>query len=353
MKIGWWPLLASILVLGGSALAAAGEDPRHASKKPPNVVEPELDGAAAKSPAAKAKDSHELRELRRWVAAQMKKGELPKAEGDRILKMLVRLRAAKNKLSRSESERQLIEALKDILRDKVVRDKTSREARESLAMFYLFLEEPDKALVHLRKAGPASELDFYYPLRLAYTQLRLGVYQKGAAYLKQVERLLAARTPLRLSTPAFCSSIVSYRIYTPHAGAFLRPGEIVLVYIEITGVALRQNAGGASSCSLSFDLAIKDSFQRPLWSKPEYGSWNRTYQGPVRDMHVSITLRIPSQIPLGRHHLTVTCRDNFGDKDNSTSTVSIGFNVGQKGKAAGGAKPATATSNPGPSGQSH
>lgn len=218
----------------------------------------------------------------------------------------------------------LVKALREKLQQRVVVEHASREAREALALFYIFNEQPDEALPILRAMGPASKKDMFQPLLLAYAYLRLGDYAKGQEALKLASSRLRGKQPLVLHPPVLCSSIQGYRLYSPVQPGELQPGGSVLIYVEIENAAFARRGDGVR-CNLGFGLTLRNHYQEVVWDRVEYGAWEETYRGPVRDLHVMIHFKLPANLTNGRYHLDLVCRDRHtGRHATSFSTFYIG-----------------------------
>ncbi len=241
----------------------------------------------------------------------------------------------KNSNPSTGEEKQLLSRLEAFLKQRVRKHRSSRSARETLGMFYLFLDEPEKAKAIFDKIGPASKRDLYHPLRKAYAYLRLADYGKARQQLDLIFTAMNKRTPLQLSSPIFCTSITAFRLYRPRPAVPLKPGEDTLIYLELTGVGFRDQGEDGASCDLSFGLIIRNDLQKVVWREPAYGQWVQPYQGPINDVHVSIALRIPNNLESGQHHLFITCNDRVTSHQGKTD---VGFEVRKAGSGKASAK---------------
>jgi len=299
-------LLPRLLVLFATATLAAGDPP---PPEPGPEIGPELEpepraaDAGGVTPAdvstidkylmqavtrnIASDEAASLRRIRQFLQAEIDKARRPK-DKDEEEDLLVRLRRA--------------------LQKRVQTSKHARPARERLTSLYVLQEDWEAALEHLTRIGPVSDRDLCHPLLLGYVYLHLGDYAKADACLARLDSLLHEYRTLQVSAPVFCSEIRGYRLYTPAPDA-CAPGQDVLVYVELQGVTFAAEAGGMASCSMAFGLAIKDDAQREIWSQPEFGNYAPNFRGPVRDLHATISVRIPNHLAEGRYHLFVTCTD--------------------------------------------
>jgi hypothetical protein len=238
----------------------------------------------------------------------------------RRIRSFIYLQLKKDKNSLPEDQ-EVTRRLGAILAAKLGADRNSREARLTYARYCLFANKPLEARKELEKTGPADEKDLLYPLLLAYTHILLDDYPRAEKYLRQIELGMVQERELRLSPPVFCSEINAYRLYTPQPDDAFQPGDNTLVYVEVDGTGFRRTETGAAFCDLGFSLCVKDEKQKIVWESPDHGQWRHTYRGPVRDLHVSIWLRFPVDLPPGNYSLFVTCRDHVNNGEGRADTA--------------------------------
>lgn len=236
-----------------------------------------------------------------------------RAESDR--------RTALQPLDADENQRRLLQRLTEEA------ETGGRPARRALALYYLFLDDPEKAMIQWRLMGKATDADLPYLLVSSYLELALGEYNAGRDSLETALRLLDTRATLEVSTPVFCHNIGGYRIYTPRGVTEFLPGEELLIYIEIDGADFYPGADGVRECSLMFGLTLKDDSQRTVWAEPKYGEYTPQFWGAVRDLHAAITWRIPNSLQPGRYHLHVEAIEQINKRRGESV---VGFNVGRR-----------------------
>ena len=202
-----------------------------------------------------------------------------------------------------------------------------RAARKSLALYYLFLNEPEKALAQWRQMGRTTDHDLSYFLVASYLELALGEYNSGRNNLETAMRLMDTRTSLALSTPVFCQTIGGYRIYVPRPEGGLLPGEEVLIYVEVEGVVFNPTPEGGSECRVMFGMKLKDDHQGTVLAEPNYGEYAPLFSGPIRDLHAALTWRIPNDLEPGRYHLTIEAVE---DATKRRGEAVVGFTVGKR-----------------------
>lgn len=260
----------------------------------------------------------ELQALDRAIARELNSGQL----GSQTLGDLTRL---KNRLVRLQaqpaSERDA--ALKPLageetsgrLRERLEAEAAAgdRAAKRSLALYYIFANEPEKALTQWRQMGRSSGYDLSYLLISSYLEFALGEYNSGRRNLETAMRLMDSRTGLEVSAPVFCTTIAGYRLFSPKGDAPLLPGDETLLYVEVEGAEFRSGSGG-SECQLMFGLTLKDEAQATVWAEPSYGEYAPLFSGPIRDLHAALTWRVPNNLLPGRYSLHVEALESASQR---------------------------------------
>ncbi len=199
-----------------------------------------------------------------------------------------------------------------------------RAAQRSLALYYLFLNEPEKALSQWRQMGRATDHDLSYVLISSYLEFALGEYNAGRDHLEEALRFMETRSSLALSTPVFCDTVAGYRIYAQRQTSAVKPGEDVLLYVEVEGADFTNAPDGGAECKIMFGLKLRDDNQSVVWAEPNYGEYAPTFAGPIRDLHAALTWRVPNDLSPGRYHLTVEAVE---DSTRRRGESIIGFTV--------------------------
>ena len=180
-----------------------------------------------------------------------------------------------------------------------------RAARRALALYYLLLNEPEKAGEQWRQMGRGSERDVSYRLMSAYIELALGEHNAGRASLVAAMSLLEAGSPLKVSNPVFSQNVAGYRIFQPYRGGPFLPGDDVLLYVEVEGATFVDSPEGGSECALMFGLKLVNDSQATVWAEPNFGEYAPLFNGPIRDLHAALTWKIPNNLEAGRYHIRV------------------------------------------------
>lgn len=286
---------------------------------------------AASSPAGEIIPQAELQALDRAISRELNSGHL----GSQTLGDLTRL---KNRLRRIQAEglpgaapaldpgdagdgQRLLQRLE------TEAQTGGRAARRSLALYYIFLNEPEKAMAQWRQMGRSSDFDVSHHLVSAYLEFALSEYDAGRRSLETALRLMESRTSLVLGAPVFCQTVAGYRVYVERPQGNLLPGEDVLVYIEVEGVEFATTPEKDSACDLMFGLKLKNDSQSTIWAESNYGQYAPIFAGPIRDLHAALTWRVPNDLDPGRYHLHVEVVE---DSTKRRGESVIGFNVGKR-----------------------
>lgn len=301
---------------------------------------------AAAAPAGDAGPipTSEMTALDRAISRELNSsqhGSQTLADLRRLKQRLLRLQAADQAPSLrapawTEAEREKEEALKplyvedgdaqqlDRLLDAA--EGGSRASLRSLALYYLYMNEPEKALMQWRRMGRATNADLPYLLISSYLEIALGEYNAGRNDIEEALRLMDSRASLALSTPVFCLNVGGYRIYTPRPAGDLLPGDDVLIYVEIEGADFHAQDGGRE-CRLMFGLRLKNESGYTMWSEANYGEYAPFFAGPVRDLHAALSWRVPNDLRSGHYELFVEAVET--DSKRRGESV-IAFNVGRR-----------------------
>lgn len=295
------------LLLLTAAVAIAGDNPANI----PQTELQALDRAIAREANSGSLGSQTLGDLYRLKTRLLRLQESAKSETERALAPLDGDDSQRRQLDRLEREAAA----------------GGRAARRSLALYYLFLNEPEKALAQWRLMGQATEYDLQYLLVSSYLEFALGEYGTGRKNLQTALRLTETRSSLAVSTPVFCLNIGGYRIYTRRESGNLLPGEDVLIYVEVDGVQFASVSDGGSECQILFGLKLRNEAQNTVWAEPNYGEYAPYFAGPVRDLHAALSWRVPNDLAPGRYHLYVEAVE---DSSKRRGEGVISFTVGRR-----------------------
>lgn len=217
--------------------------------------------------------------------------------------------------------------LKDALREYVAENYKESKPRVDLAKFYIFDNDPEKALRHLEKVGPSSEKDIFWPLLCSYCFIQLGNYSDAAKMLVKVDECVEKFLPIKIDRAQFCEEIRQHGQYTPRRGTKMTPGEAVWVYLEINGATFKEMSDKSLKLFLKFGLELRDELQRTVWHTNDYSSITPVYQHPVREVFAGLDYVIPQDIGPGKYTLIISVTDINSDKK---TTADIVFEIGEK-----------------------
>ncbi|MBN1257420.1 MAG: hypothetical protein JXA52_06910 [Planctomycetes bacterium] len=215
------------------------------------------------------------------------------------------------------NQEELEERLKQLLRNEVASSPKARQPRMNLALFYLYSNQPEKAIKHLETAGAGSEDDVFWPLLGAYTYLRLGDHKAAAIFLDRARQAASTLMPLQIQRALFCSEFRTLGQYTPRPSEIFKPGESTDIYVNIIGSRFKQLGENKYLVDLSFDIEIRDELQQVVWRQDNYGGFSCEYQHPVHDGFCDIVFIMPETLAPGNYVLMLTCLDRLSERSDS------------------------------------
>ncbi len=252
----------------------------------------------------------EIQALERAIARELNTGHLGSHTLGELQRLLHRLKTARGDSGETErrtalsplSEGGEATELRRLEEQAAAGDRTALRA---LALYRLYRNNPEQAMLAWRQMGSANANDVPFHLLSAYLEMALGEYNSARASLATAARLIETRGGLELSPPLFCTNIAGYRLYeTRRAGDFL-PGEDTLVYVEIDGADFRTLPSGDSECGLVFGMTLRNASDAIVWAEPNYGAYAPVFNGPIRDLHTALAWRVPNDLPSGLYRLRI------------------------------------------------
>lgn len=262
-----------------------------------------------------------LNELQRLARS----GKLSFEELRTVNEAIARTRESMRKKSRTELEEDCIEDLKRVVTQKYESDKSNRIALMELVRFLLYVGDVEKAQEYFSSSKPVSKDDMQWRMLGMQIYLQLGDYAKAGYFVRQLDDLLSKKNPLSVSTPVAVNDVTGYRLYTPRGDKPVKPGEMLTLYIEISGAKFSQNSNGAK-CSIDFSIELRDDLQNIIDRNDSYGRYDPVYAGKVNDLHATIYYRVPANLDSGNYVLMIKCKDNFDAV--AQAQVFYSFNVG-------------------------
>ncbi|MFH0910480.1 MAG: hypothetical protein V1918_03075 [Planctomycetota bacterium] len=264
--------------------------------------------------------------LKGVLEARLKAQGLPDGERALASAILERLQADRPRPAEPVERAQVEERLKEFLRADVAAKPDAREPRLALARFYLFEDDPERALRHLDRAGPGSELDVFWPLLAAYAHLRLGEHATATRLLEGMGESIGRLIPLQIQRALFCEEVRQYGQYNPRPEKAFAPGESTWLYLEVMGPGFRA-VGDQHELRLSFGLAVRNDLQQTLYDEPQYCRIFPKYRHPVRTVFAGVDFLVPDYLPSGKYTLIVTCRDETSGRE---VTSDLPFSIGER-----------------------
>lgn len=292
-----------------------------------------LFGAAARAGEAQlAVPLGEMQALERAIARELNTGHLGSHTLGELQRLLHRLKNAR--LDGGKTDRQTAleppggESSQAVL-ERLERQAATgdRAALRSLALYQLYMNNPEQAIQAWREMGSATASDLPYHLLSAYLELALGEYNSARASLATATRLIETRTGLELSEPVFCQNIAGYRLYEPRPVGDFLPGEDTLVYVEIDGADFQTLPSGDSECRLLFGMKLRNVSDVIVWAEPNYGEYAPIFNGPIRDLHTALAWRVPNDLPPGLYRLQIEAVE---DSSKRRGDCVIEFNLAKR-----------------------
>jgi hypothetical protein len=144
----------------------------------------------------------------------------------------------------------------------------------------------------------------------------------AAQHLQQAMHRLADEAALVLRRVAFCRAVESYGVIQPFEKDVFRPGETVLLYVEVDHFTTQHTPQGHHA-AFAADYQIFDSGRHRVAeeSLPEIEEYcgNRR-----RDFFMSYRIRLPQSISAGRYTLLLNVTDTLGQK---AASASVDFEI--------------------------
>ena len=254
-----------------------------------------------------------------------RKGNLSFQQIRDLNEAIAQLQSQLQQKSLSQEEHEVAAKLEELVVMRAESEPKNRLAQLTAAKVLSLLGDPVQALGFLRKTSANSSEDIQWPLLASSIYLQLGDYSKAAIYAKAVDQLLGKQTPLSLSVPVQVDQVQAYRLYTPYSGGIPKPGDTLILYIEVNGARFREQRHGMYACNLEFSLELRDELQNVIEKQDNYGRYAPEYNGPIQDLHATIYYRIPPELEGGRYTLIITCTDRYGKAAADTDFV---FDIG-------------------------
>ena len=210
------------------------------------------------------------------------------------------------------------------LRRKVAENPNNRDARMRLASFYLFQNDPVKALRQLERAGDLPTGDAFWRMQTAYCQVCLGEYAAALSLLDGATQTVSTAIPLALKNGAFCDEVSGLAQYTPVASGEFKRGARVLFYVEATGAEFTSTDRELFAVDFTISLSFLDAMQRTVKTTPNWASPKFYYRRPVREVFMTGDTVIPEDLAPGKYQMVIEARDM---RSGRIATTSVPFTI--------------------------
>jgi hypothetical protein len=141
--------------------------------------------------------------------------------------------------------------------------------------------------------------------------------------LREATHHLANLSTLDVRNLAFCERVESFGLYTPVKSTAFKPGQPVLLYVELDNFTVQQNGQKYETKFLAeyniFDAGGSRVVNTKLRPVEEDEDRNRRH-----DFFISYQLEIPKELPPGNYSLQLVIEDAIGQK---SSEARIDFRV--------------------------
>ena len=250
-----------------------------------------------------------------------------------------RAAAEKKAIPWRKAIRQAIGGLQKQLQDDQLSDEDRSRLEAYLALLHVVAQEHEKAVETLQDFPSEQELEFWRQLVLAMGILldsddlpRFKYRVESASeYLRKGQQALTMLGPLIVKNLAFCTEVAGFGDYTPFDTYVFRPGQQVLLYVEVENFTVEQvDAGAGSSGSaiqalggkarmpmyeteLQGRYEILDSEQQTVTSRSLPLDRNRC-RNRRSDYFIPYLLRMPKDIRPGSYSLELILEDKKGKK---------------------------------------
>ncbi|MCA9219591.1 MAG: hypothetical protein KDA71_04650 [Planctomycetales bacterium] len=138
----------------------------------------------------------------------------------------------------------------------------------------------------------------------------------AADSLASAAEALAAYCPLKLNNAEFCRAVQSYGVTEPFAGREFRPGQEVLLYVELQHFETQPTSAGHET-EFRATYRVADANERIVSEHP-LPIDRQTSRNRRHDYFIAYRLRLPNSLPNGAYHLLLSIDDVKGRKSATT-----------------------------------
>ena len=121
---------------------------------------------------------------------------------------------------------------------------------------------------------------------------------------------LDTSSPLKLHHLAFVDSKfpVSYGVYQELPGRIMSPGELALLYVEVSGAKSAEDKAG-HTVRFSVDYSIAEDSGKTVWKKDKPDIVGHTTRVPTRDLFLTSAFYMPMGLAPGQYSLRLEVED--------------------------------------------
>jgi len=197
------------------------------------------------------------------------------------------------------------------------RNPASDDEKLRLALLYATagnLEEAERVLSSVR-----SRSNKLVPYVDFYIRRQLGDHKEAAKLLALFNDEERLATGFVIERAQLCTAIRRYRDYTPAESDRVKPGGVVLLYVEPRNFALQRNQD-KHILHLKYEWKLYDDrsteVQVPVWEKARLEDCEDrlTTNGPVTEFYQSFKLPLPENLAMGHYRVKVTVTDAHSGK---------------------------------------
>jgi hypothetical protein len=202
------------------------------------------------------------------------------------------------------------------------RNPSSDDEKLRLALLYASagkLEEAEQSLSTVK-----SRANKLVPYVEFYLRRQLGDHKEASKLLSVFNDEERLATGFVIERAELCTQIRRFRDFTPAEGDRVRPGGVILLYVEPRNFTLQRNQD-KHILHLKYEWKLYDDrsteLQVPAWEQAslEEREDRLTVNGPVSEFYQSFKLPLPANLAMGHYRIKVTVTDAHSGKSDRVS----------------------------------
>ena len=193
-----------------------------------------------------------------------------------------------------------------MLAEKLVKSSEAG-AQAAGVLLLIMLDKPAAAEEAIRKMSENHPMRGW--LRTLLHE-RTGQLEKAAAEARQWAERLEGHAPLVLHNLCFvdASFPVAYGVYQELAGRSTAPGELALLYVEVSGAKHMESRNGFT-VRFQVNYSIVEESGKVLWKQERPDIVGHTTRVPTRDIFLTSGFYVPAGLGAGRYSLRYEVED--------------------------------------------